>query len=215
MRRSQTTATIMDLKIKICGITDLEDALAAAEAGADAIGFMFYKPSPRYVSIERAEAIARELPPFVMRVGVFVDAEPELVRSAISRCGLSLLQFHGAESSDFCTQFGVMNMKAFRIKDADSLREISHYKTDAFLLDSYVAGKQGGTGEKFNWDLAIEAKKFGKPIFLAGGLTAQNVGEAVQKVQPFAVDVSSGVESSPGKKDHNKIRAFITAVRNA
>jgi len=117
----------MDLKIKICGITDLEDALAAAEAGADAIGFMFYKPSPRYVSIERAEAIARELPPFVMRVGVFVDAEPELVRSAISRCGLSLLQFHGAESSDFCTQFGVMNMKAFRIKDADSLREISHY----------------------------------------------------------------------------------------
>ena len=106
-------------------------------------------------------------------------------------------------------------MKAFRIKDAESLNQLGDFHTDAFLLDSFVAGKQGGTGEKFNWDLAVEAKKFGKPIFLAGGLTPQNVAEAVRQVQPFGVDVSSGVEATPGKKDHNKIRAFIKAVRSA
>lgn len=205
----------MDLKIKICGITNLDDARAAADAGADALGFMFYEPSPRCVAIETAAEISRQLSPFILRVGVFVNPSPDLVIAAIKHCNLNLLQFHGDEPSDFCQGFGVMNMKAFRIKDADSLKQLEGFHANAFLLDSYVAGKQGGTGEKFNWDLAIKAKKFGKPIFLAGGLTPENVAEAVRKVEPFGIDVSSGVEQSPGKKDHQKIRAFIQAARNA
>ena len=203
----------MDVKIKICGITNAEDARAAADAGADAIGLMFFEQSPRCVSIGTATEIAGSVSPFILKVGVFVNPEPQFVFSAISACGLNVLQFHGEETSDFCQQFGMMTMKAFRIKDAESLQQLSNFKTDAFLLDSYVAGKHGGTGEKFNWDLAIEAKKFRKPIFLAGGLTAKNVSAAVAQVQPFGVDVSSGVESAPGKKDHQKIRDFISAVR--
>jgi phosphoribosylanthranilate isomerase len=205
----------VDVKIKICGITNVEDALAAAEAGADAVGFMFYEKSSRCISLERAQEISNQLPPYVMRVGVFVDPDPALVAAATSHCGLTMLQFHGDEPNDFCCQFGVMSMKAFRMKDASSLQQLAGYKTDAFLLDSYVAGKHGGTGEKFNWALAIEAKKAGKPIFLSGGLTPENVADAVRKVEPFAVDVSSGVESAPGKKDHDKIRRFVAAVRSA
>ena len=205
----------MDLKVKICGITNLDDATAAVEAGADALGFMFYEPSPRNVQIECVAKIVQKLPLWVLKVGVFVDPDPELVMTALGNCGLNLLQFHGEESPDFCASFGVMSMKAFRVKDEESLAQIPSYRTDVYLLDSYVAGKQGGTGEKFNWELAVEAKKFGKPIFLAGGLTPQNVGEAVRKVQPYGVDVSSGVESSPGKKDHDKIWNFIQAARKA
>ena len=203
----------MDVKIKICGITNLDDATAAVEAGADALGFMFYEQSPRNVQIECIAKIVQKLPLWVLKVGVFVNPEPELVMTALANCGLNLLQFHGEESPEFCASFGVMSMKAFRIKDAESLEQIPKYRTDIFLLDSYVAGKQGGTGEKFNWNLATEAKKFGKPIFLAGGLTPHNVGEAVQEVQPYGVDVSGGVESSPGKKDHGKIWKFIEAAR--
>lgn len=193
----------------------MEDALAAAEAGADAIGLMFYEKSPRFVSIERAQEISRSLPPYIMCVGVFVDPDPSLVGTAMARCGLTMLQFHGDEPNDFCCQFGLMSMKAFRVKDASTLQQLANYQTDAFLLDSYVAGKHGGTGEKFNWDLAIEARKFGKPIFLSGGLTPDNVAQAVQQAEPFGVDVSSGVESSPGKKNHKKIRDFVAAVRKA
>lgn len=203
----------MDLKIKICGITNEEDALAAAEAGASALGFMFYEPSPRNISIGTARRFASRLSPFILRVGVFVNPDEGLVLEAISQCGLNLLQFHGDEPPDFCRQFGVMSMKAFRIRDESSLEALSLYQTDAFLLDSYVAGKVGGTGEKFNWDLAVEAKKHRKPIFLAGGLTVDNVEEAVRQVQPFGIDVSSGVEAAPGKKDHQKIRYFINAAR--
>ena len=134
---------------------------------------------------------------------------------AARACGLNLLQFHGDESPEFCTQFGVMSMKAFRVRDAASLDALPNYPTDAYLLDAFSPDAHGGTGAKFNWDLAIEAKKHGKPIFLAGGLTAENVGEAVRKVQPFGVDVSSGVESAPGKKDHAKVRAFIQAAKSA
>lgn len=204
----------MSVRVKICGITNAPDALAAAEAGADALGFMFYEKSPRHISIPDAAAVVRQLPPFIMRVGVFVDASEDLVMRAIADCGLNMLQFHGRETPAYCSQFGLMSIKAFRIRDAESLRELSHYPTDAWLLDAFVADKLGGTGEKFNWDLAIEAKKLGKPIFLAGGLTAENVAEAVKKVQPFAVDVSSGVEAQPGKKDHDKVRAFIRAAKS-
>jgi phosphoribosylanthranilate isomerase len=205
----------MSVKVKICGITSPADALAAAEAGADLIGLMFYEQSPRCVTLEEAAQIARAVPASVVKTGVFVNAAPDLVTRAISECGLGLLQFHGDEPPEFCTRFGVMSMKAFRIRDAASLRTLPDYLTDVWLLDAYAAGKPGGTGKPFNWDLAIEAKKLGRPIFLAGGLTPGNVGEAVRKVQPFGVDVSSGVESTPGAKDPDKVRRFITAVRSA
>jgi phosphoribosylanthranilate isomerase len=204
----------MDVKVKICGITSAEDARMAAEAGADAVGLMFYERSSRFVSLETAEGIVAPLSPFVMRVGVFVNPEPELVHAAIARCGLNLLQFHGEESPEFCVQFGVMSMKAFRMRDENSLSELARFTTDAYLLDSFVAGQRGGSGERFNWDLAVAAKRFGKPIFLAGGLTPENVAEAVQTVAPFAVDVSSGVELAPGKKCAEKIRAFIRAAKS-
>lgn len=206
---------LMSVKVKICGITTVADALATAEAGADLVGLMLYEGSPRHVSLATAAAIARELPPFIVKVGVFVDPPEDLVLRAIGECGVNLLQFHGDEPPDFCTQFGVMTMKAFRVRDADSLAALRTYPTDAWLLDTYAQDKRGGTGATFNWDLAIEAQKLGKPIFLAGGLTPENVAAAVQRVQPFGVDVSSGVESSPGKKDSAKVRAFITAAKTA
>lgn len=204
----------MSVKVKICGITNPADGIAAAEAGADMIGLMFYDKSPRNISVATAKQVAQAVPPFVMKVGVFVNPDEDFVMRAIGECGLSLLQFHGDEPPEFCTQFGLMSMKAFRIRDAVSLDELPKYPTDAYLLDAYSPEARGGTGEKFNWNLAVEAQKFGKPIFLAGGLTPENVAEAVQKVQPFAVDVSSGVESAPGKKDHKKVRAFIAAAKS-
>jgi phosphoribosylanthranilate isomerase len=207
-------ARSMSVKVKICGITNTPDALAAAEAGADALGFMFYDKSPRQISIPKAAEVIRQLSPFIIKVGVFVDASEDLVMRAIGDCGLNLLQFHGNEAPEYCTQFGLMSMKAFRIRDAQSLEALASYPTDAWLLDAFVADKLGGTGERFNWDLAIEAKKAGRPIFLAGGLTPSNVAEAVAKVQPYGVDVSSGVEAEPGRKDHAKVREFIKAAKD-
>ena len=204
----------MSVKVKICGITNAPDALAAVEAGADALGFMFYEPSPRHIAIRQAAEIIRELPPFILKAGVFLDASEDVVLRAIGDCGLNLLQFHGQETPEYCTQFGLMSMKAFRIRDAASLTSLQNYATDAWLLDAFSADKLGGTGEKFNWELAIEAKKSGRPIFIAGGLTPDNVAGAVQMVQPFGVDVSSGVEAAPGKKDHGKVREFIKAARS-
>lgn len=204
----------MQTQVKICGITSVTDGQAAAEAGAEMIGLMFYEGSPRHISLATAAEISRSLSPYVQRVGVFVNPSEELVLRAIGECGLNLLQFHGDETSDFCTQFGLMSVKALRVRDAESLNQLEHFQTDAFLLDAYSKSGLGGTGETFNWDLAIEAQKFGKPIFLAGGLTPDNVADAVRKVRPFAVDVSSGVESSPGKKDSAKVRAFIQAAKS-
>jgi phosphoribosylanthranilate isomerase len=205
----------MSTIVKICGITNVADALAATEAGADALGLMFYEPSPRNVSMQTAAEIVRSLPPFVIKVGVFVNAPEEVVLRAIGECGLNILQFHGEESPEYCQLFPVMTVKAFRMKDAESLKSLADYKTDAWLLDAYVADKPGGTGAKFNWELAIEAQKLGRPIFLAGGLTPENVADAVRQVRPYAVDVSSGVEASPGRKDHEKVRAFVRAAKGA
>jgi phosphoribosylanthranilate isomerase len=203
----------MSTRVKICGVTNVADALAAAEAGADMIGLMFYEQSPRHIALATAVEISRALSPFVLRVGVFVNPQEALVTRAIGECNLSLLQFHGDETSEFCTQFGLMSMKAIRVRDAESLDQLAKYQTDAFLLDAHSKSGLGGTGEKFNWDLAVEAQKFDKPIFLAGGLTPENVADAVRKVRPFAVDVSSGVEMSPGKKDVAKVKAFIQAAK--
>jgi phosphoribosylanthranilate isomerase len=203
----------MGVKVKICGITNVADGLAAAEAGADMIGLMFYERSPRHISLATAAGISRALPPFIVKVGVFVNPDEDAVMRAIGDCGVSLLQFHGEETPEFCTQFGVMSMKAFRVRDEESLAALPKYQTDAWLLDAFSPNAYGGTGAKFNWDLATEAKLMGRPIFLAGGLTPENVGAAICQVQPFGVDVSSGVESAPGKKDHAKVRAFVQAAR--
>lgn len=204
----------MSVRVKICGITNLADAQAAVKAGADALGFNFYEKSPRFVLTATAAEISRALPPFTLRVGVFVNPAGEFVRRAMVECCLNVLQFHGDEPPEFCTQFGLMSMKAFRVRDTVSLPELSKYRTDAWLLDAYVSDTFGGTGEKFNWTLALEAQKPGKPVFLAGGLTPENVAAAIRQVQPFGVDVSSGVESSPGRKDHAKVRAFIKASKS-
>ena len=203
----------MKTKVKICGITNLPDALAAAAAGADLLGFNFYERSPRCLTLAAAADITRPLPPGVLRVGVFVNAPETLVFQAMQACGLHLLQFHGDEPPEFCTQFGLMSLKAFRMADESVLAELPRYGTAGYLLDAYTPGEPGGTGRRFNWDLAVTAKQFGKPIFLAGGLTPENVADAVVKVRPFAVDVASGVESSPGKKDPAKVRDFIARVR--
>ncbi len=206
----------MRVKIKICGITNVADALTAVESGADALGFVFYQPSPRNVSAKAAADIVRQLPPFVARVGVFVDATEKAVLESVSLCGLDALQFHGDETPEYCRKFSPLKVyKAFRVQGLESLQSLPLYKTDAWLLDSFVPDKPGGTGAKFNWDLAIEAGKLGRPIILAGGLTPENVAEAVRKVRPYAVDVSGGVESSPGKKDHAKVRRFVVAAKAA
>jgi phosphoribosylanthranilate isomerase len=201
------------IKVKICGLTNLADAQAAVAAGADLVGFVFYEPSPRYLPIEQAAEICRELPPHVVRTGVFVDPSADTVMRAVAECGLNLLQFHGAETPEFCRGFGVMSMKAFRVRDAQSLARVREYATDAWLLDAWMAGQPGGTGATFNWDLAREACRWGRPVFLAGGLTPENVAAAVRQVQPYGVDVSSGVETVPGRKDHARVRAFIEAAK--
>jgi len=204
----------MSVKVKICGNTNLADVQVAVEAGADMLGFIFSEVSPRFVTVQQGADIARQLPPYVVKVGVFVNPTEADVFEAITNCELSILQFHGDEPPEFCAQFGVMSMKAFRVRDTASLEALPKYKTDAWLLDTYAPDQPGGTGTTFNWNLAIEAQKLGKPIFLAGGLTPENVADAVRRVQPFAVDVSSGVETSPGRKDHGKVRAFIKAAKS-
>lgn len=203
----------MSVKVKICGLTNLPDALAAVAAGTDMLGFVFAEASPRRLTVEAAAAVTREIPPHVLKAGVFVNPSEELVIQALRECGLGLLQFHGEEPPEFCTGFGVMSVKAFRVRDEGSLKALMDYPTDAWLLDTYSEKQSGGTGQTFNWNLAVAAKQYDRPIFLAGGLTPDNVAEAVRRVQPFAVDVSSGVEHSPGKKDHAKVEAFIRAAR--
>lgn len=203
----------MSVKVKICGITNLADAQAAVAAGADLLGFIFAERSPRRMTVEAVAGFVRQVPLHVLRVGVFVDPPEELVVRAASACGLNLLQFHGNESPEFCSRFGVMSMKAFRVRDEESLAALPAYRTDAWLLDAYSEAQAGGTGQTFNWELAVAAKQHGRPIFLAGGLTPENVAAAVQRVQPFAVDVSSGVEAAPGRKDHAKVAAFIRAAK--
>jgi len=205
----------MSIKVKICGITSTEDAATAVAAGADLLGLVFHEPSPRHVSLETAEAIARAIPPYVLRVGLFVNPGPQAVAEAIVRCGLQMLQFHGDESPEFCGKFGMMTMKAFRVAGEETLEGLTRYATDAWLLDAYAPGKFGGTGQTFDWGLAAKAVQLGRPVFLAGGLTPANVADAVRTVRPYGVDVSGGVERAPGRKDPDKVRAFIASARQA
>jgi phosphoribosylanthranilate isomerase len=202
------------IKIKICGITNLEDALAAADTGADALGFNFYKKSPRYIDPEKAAEIISQLPPFVMPVGVFVNEREEKIQEIQQLACLQAIQLHGDESPEFCQRFGGRVIKAFQVKDKESIKHMAHYHVGAFLLDSYRDGVHGGTGETFDWHLAVVAKTFGK-VILAGGLNPENVAEAVKLVQPYGVDVAGGVEKEKGIKDHAKIKKFVSEVRRA
>ena len=199
------------VRVKICGITNLEDALAAVESGADAVGFVF-APSPRQITPEKAGEIAAQLPPFVCRVGVFVNNSLEQVQEAMLVAGLNMAQLHGAESPEYCQALFPRVIKSFRVKDESVLRDIPQYKVSAYLLDSYNVVLKGGTGEPFDWSIARSASRLGR-VILSGGLNPDNVRQAIEQVELYAVDVSSGVESSPGKKDHAKLKAFIEAAK--
>uniref|UniRef100_A0A831UEB1 N-(5'-phosphoribosyl)anthranilate isomerase n=1 Tax=Geobacter metallireducens TaxID=28232 RepID=A0A831UEB1_GEOME len=200
------------VRVKICGITSLEDALMAVEAGADALGFVFHNESPRHVPPDVAAGIIAALPPFIHTVGLFVNRPLEFVNVTAARCRLDLVQLHGDEPPEFCDAVERRVIKAFRVQDITSLDPIRHYRVAAHLLDAYSPTAYGGTGLTFNWDIAAAARDFG-PVILAGGLTPDNVREAVEAVQPYAVDVSGGVESSPGKKDGAKVREFIRRAK--
>lgn len=206
----------MSVFVKICGITNEADARAAVEAGADALGFMFYEGSPRNVAPQTVAGIVGKLPARVGTVGVFVNAAADEIKRIAAECRLTTLQFHGEEPPDFCAQFAPLKVwKAFRIRDAASLEPLPRYATDAWLLDTHSPNARGGTGEQFNWELALAAKRHGRPILLAGGLTVANVAAAVRQAQPWGVDVSSGVESAPGRKDHAKVREFVQAAKES
>lgn len=200
-------------KIKICGITNLEDAIMAVELGADALGFIFTPKSQRFITADRAEKIISQLPPFIKTVGVFVNQPAEEIKKILKRSKFDLVQLHGNESSTFCNNFNQKILKAIHVKNKNDLFKMTEYKVSAFVLDTKVEGMFGGTGKTFNWDIAIEAKKLG-PVILSGGLSPNNVAEAVEKVKPYAVDVATGVEVQPGIKDPDKLSMFIKAVRN-
>jgi len=200
------------IKVKVCGTTSLKDALFAVESGADALGFVFYKKSPRCISQKEVKDIVVQLPPFVETVGVFVNEASDKVNRIAEQCRLTAVQLHGDESPAFCRRIKRRVIKVFRVLDADSFKGISNYDVSGFLLDSYNDESRGGTGKVFDWNLALRAKKQG-PIILAGGLNPYNVYTAIHRVKPYGVDVCSGVEKSPGVKDFIKIDEFIKSVR--
>lgn len=200
------------VKVKVCGITNLEDARLACGFGADALGFIFYKKSPRCVSSVAAKSIIDSLPPFVGTVGVFVNALLSEINQILKTVPIKLIQLHGDESWDYCRQIPLPVLKVFRVKNGFDLSIIKKYKTSGFLLDTYHDQSYGGTGKTFNWNIAKEAKKYG-PIVVSGGLNSRNVRETVEFVHPYAVDVCSGVEAEPGKKDSEKLKAFFQEVR--
>ena len=199
--------------MKICRTTTLEDALFAVECGADALGFIFHPPAPTCISPERAAEIVRGLPPFVTPVGVFVDEPVERVAAIAGMVGLTAVQLHGDETPACCSRLpGLGVIKAFRVSEGFEVGRLAEYRVSAYLLDAYHPDLRGGTGRTFDWDLAAGAGRFGR-IILSGGLTPDNVAEAVARVRPFAVDVGSGVEAEPGRKDREKMAAFIREAK--
>lgn len=200
-------------KIKICGITEVDDALHAVACGADALGFVFYERSPRAVTSKRAQAIIAELPPFVTVVGLFVNEDPLNVRLIADHCGLDVIQYHGDESPEMVRMAPRRSIRALRVRESETLDDIDHYPASGLLLDAWVSGTYGGTGVLCNWETAAGiAKK--RSVILAGGLTPDNVADAIKVVHPYGVDVSSGVESSPGRKDRSKVAAFIRIAKS-
>ena len=203
----------LQIKVKICGMTQLKDALFAVEQGVDAVGFIFYKKSPRAVTMKTVREIIKKLPPLVETVGVFVNESAERVNKMADYCGLDLVQLHGEESPAFCRKIRRRVIKAFRVKDLQSIKQLSKFPVSGFLLDTFSDNLHGGTGKTFDWNLALPAKKMG-PVILAGGLTSRNILQAVRQVRPYGVDVCSGVEKSPGIKDLEKVRAFLKNIRS-
>jgi len=204
------------VKVKICGITNLEDALCTFFSGADALGFVFYKKSPRYISPLKARNISRILPKKILRVGVFVNQDAKTVKRIARLCSLNMLQFHGQESVEYCRKFkGYKVIKAFRIAKKINLKDVFSYKTFAYLFDTYSKNNPGGTGKRFNWKLLAQAVKMKPQVFLSGGLTCGNLRRAVTLLKPDWVDVSTGLELKPGEKDQQKIKKFIQLARQA
>ena len=203
----------LQIKVKICGMTQLKDALFAVEQGVDAVGFIFYKKSPRAVTMKTVREIITKLPPLVDTVGVFVNESAERVNKIADYCGLDLVQLHGEESPAFCRKIHRRVIKAFRVKDLQSIKQLEKFPVSGFILDTFSDDLYGGTGKTFDWNLALPAKKMG-PVILAGGLTPRNILQAVRQVRPYGVDVCSGVEKSPGIKDLEKVRAFLKNIRS-
>lgn len=197
-------------RVKICGITNRDDAAVAVEAGADALGFIFFERSPRYITPEDVLSIVSTLPPFLTTVGVFVNESADCINEIAQQCRLHAVQLHGDESPDFCRQIERAVIKAIRVKDESWQRAVEPYRVQAVLLDTYASDRYGGTGQAFDWDLisAIPQR-----IILSGGLNPDNVQDAIHRIHPYGVDTGSGVETTPGVKDHGKVRAFIEATR--
>ena len=199
-------------RVKICGITNIADAQMAVAAGASALGFIFHKKSPRYISPSKARPIIEALPPFVTPVGVFVNASEHAVRDICRLARIATVQFHGEESPGYCKRFKHFKIiKAFRVSNIFDFKAVLQYKVDACLFDTFAKDAAGGTGKTFNWEL-LKNYKFDKPVILSGGLNPENVRQAVEAVRPYAVDVASGAEKSPGIKDYHLINAFCQAV---
>ena len=201
------------VKVKICGMTQLKDAAFAVEQGADAVGFIFYNKSPRSVTMKTARDIILKLPPLVDTVGVFVNESVDRINKVANYCGLDLVQLHGEESPVFCRKIQRRVIKAFRVKDLQSIKQLEKYSVSGYLLDTFSDNLHGGTGKIFDWNLALPAKKMG-PVILAGGLTARNILQAIRQARPYGVDVCSGVEKLPGVKDPEKVRAFLKNIRS-
>jgi phosphoribosylanthranilate isomerase len=202
------------IRVKICGITNLEDALLATESGADALGFIFAE-SPRRISPQEARTIIHHLPPLIKTVGVFVNEEPARIKEIKATCGLDLIQLHGEESPEICQDLMPYSIKAFRIQNDKDLQKIEKYKgaVRAILLDTFQKGKAGGTGQTFDWSLAVKAKETDIPLILAGGLGPENIQKAITIVHPYAVDVNSGIEERPGKKDPVLIKRLMEKIK--
>lgn len=201
------------VKVKICGMTQVKDVVYAVEQGVDAVGFIFYKKSSRSVTMKAVREIIAKLPPFVDTVGVFVNETVERVNKTAEYCGLDLVQLHGDESPAFCRKIKRRVIKALRIKDIQSIKQLEKYSVSGFLLDTFSEDMHGGTGKVFDWNLVHPAKKIG-PVILAGGLTPRNVRQAISQARPYGVDVCSGVEKAPGIKDLEKVRAFLKNIRS-
>ena len=202
------------VKVKICGITNLDDARSAVAAGCDALGFVFYRKSPRYISPKDVSGIIRKLPGKIVKVGVFVDEKAQRIKNIAKLCRLDFVQLHGRESVNFCKKLkGLKIIKAFRVKGTIDENDISRYKVKAYLFDTYVKSKAGGTGKSFNWRLLCGIKRSKTPVFLSGGISIKNVKKAVKTVKPQWVDVSSSVEKLAGRKDAKKVREFIKAAK--
>ena len=203
------------VRVKICGVRSFEEARVAVDAGADALGFNFWPQSPRYIAPESARELIAAMTPFVACVGVFVNENAERIRELVAHLRLSAVQLHGDELPDFCASLDSLKViKAFKVGSGFDLGAIRAYRVNAILLDTSVKGSYGGTGKRFDWQVAIEAKQYG-PMILAGGLDEGNVAEAIERVQPMAIDVCSGVEAEPGRKDLEKLRSFMAAVGRA